>query len=182
MNNNDLLTKRQRLRKAIELLILSFGGYQSLFHISPDKVKRVVFICHGNICRSALADWHMKKKEFDCESFGLACDDGDIANDTMQEVAREKGIELAEHRTASAENFKIKDGDLFVAMEPGQIERLKKLLGRAVECQYTLLGMYCKPQKPTIIDPYGKQKRFFDETADDIILATDNLHRAITMK
>lgn len=175
MKNKDLLTKSETLQVLKESMLGHLGVYNSCSTFKPEMVERVVFVCKGNICRSALAEWYMKPKMPAVTSFGLGCPDGDPANSRMLQVARENGLELRQHKTTSIGSFELKKGDLLVAMEPGHISSLKKALKRSANYQYLLLGMLGAPQQATISDPYGKEKRFFDETAAIIFRAVDSL-------
>lgn len=182
MQNKDLLTKRETIHLFKERLFAGLGVYRSYSKISPEDVRRIVFVCKGNICRSALAELYAKRTNSAVSSFGLECSDGEPANPRMIKIAAEKGISMSEHKTTSLKTFEFSDGDLLVAMDPIQVTHLKNALAPSARIQFALLGMYAVPKTPTIVDPYGKQERFFHETASIILQAIDNLNEALGIR
>ncbi len=79
----------------------------------PDSsVKRVLFVCTGNTCRSPMAemifrklaaqqlgcrDWELRERGIDVFSAGLAAYENSPASPEAVQVMREHGLELAEH-------------------------------------------------------------------------------------
>lgn len=64
-----------------------------------------MFICTGNICRSAMAHWLLKKKleqnniqNVEVYSSGIYALDGDSSTDEAIEVMEEYGVDLKKHR------------------------------------------------------------------------------------
>lgn len=180
MENRDLLTKRETARLVKERLLMSVGRYSSYCTLRPNETRRTVFVCKGNICRSALAESYMNQKGLPTASFGLDCDDGRPANAMMLKIAEVNGLPLHDHKTTSADSFEFKQGDLLVAMEPSQATRLIKIIGASDHTQIALLGMFLTPRRPTIIDPYGREKRLFEEIASIIFQGVDNLHSLLS--
>ncbi len=160
-------------------LLMAVGKYSGYSKLSPNETRRTVFVCKGNICRSALAEYYLKQKGLTTASFGLHCNDGAPANATMIKVAGEQGISLRDHRTTSVESFEVTKGDLLVAMEPSQITHLKNIIGESDDIQFVLLGMFLTRRQPTIVDPYGREERLFEEVAALIFQGIDNLHSAL---
>jgi protein-tyrosine phosphatase len=128
--------------------------------IDWSKVKRVVFICQGNICRSAFADVYARSLGLPSASCGLATSDGQAANAGACAAAKTYGISLESHRTSTWENFKFIEGDLLLAMEGRQIRRMKKQLPH-VSVQLALLGEFSRPFSPHIHDPYTLNHSYF---------------------
>lgn len=67
-----------------------------------------MFICTGNICRSAMAHWLLKKKleqnniqNVEVYSSGIYALDGDLSTDEAIEVMEEYGVELKKHRATN---------------------------------------------------------------------------------
>ena len=136
------------------------GGYRAYRTVDWDRVERLVFICKGNICRSAYAEALAKSLGVDAVSCGLNTRNGVPADEGAIKAAMLRGIDLTRHRTTPIEELILKKNDLFVAMEPWQVEQLKRRYGK--EYKYTLLGLWGQPVRPHIQDPYGMSDVYFD--------------------
>lgn len=79
-----------------------------------------MFICTGNICRSAMADGLMKKlvkeknKDIEVYSCGIFAEDGDKPTFNAIEAIKEYGVDLREHRATNIYSSKIKDMDIIL--------------------------------------------------------------------
>jgi protein-tyrosine phosphatase len=130
-----------------------FSSYKR-FGVIPNQISRIVFVCKGNICRSPAAEAFFKKhSNLPCVSFGLDTTSGKTANEKVMEIAKEFDIDLVSHKTTSARDFTTCNGDLFVCMEPDNIQQLEFYFGEAVPT--LLLGKCSKHQKVYIHDPFN---------------------------
>jgi len=137
-----------------------FGGYRAYRRVDWNSVERLVFVCKGNICRSAYAGAVATSQGIESASCGLNTRVGLPANEGATQAALLKGIDLKAHRTMPIQELKLKKNDLFVAMEPWQAEQLREMYGREYGC--TLLGLWGRPVNPHIQDPYGMSDAYFD--------------------
>lgn len=151
-------SKRGLLRHLRCLVIYYFGGYRGLVSIDWARVDRFVFVCKGNICRSPYAEAVAVRHRVHATSFGLSTSEGHGAHPNAVRNASVSGIDLKDHRSKSAENFVILDTDVLIAMEPSQVRALKRRAGNA---QVTLLGLWAKPPRPLIYDPYSSNDAYF---------------------
>ncbi len=152
---------RHHLARALDRL----GAFEPLRRVRWNDVERLVFICQGNICRSAYADARARLAGLASASFGLAARDGDRANPAAVERAAARGVDLSAHRAASASAALLRPGDLVVAMEPVQLRGLASI---APSAPATLLGLWARPPRPHLEDPYGLSLAYFD-TCFDVI-------------
>ena len=136
------------------------GGYRAYRRVDWNSVERLVFVCKGNICRSAYAEALATSQDVESASCGLNTRSGVPANEAATRVAMLRGIDLKAHRTTPIEELSPKKNDLFVAMEPWQAEQLKAMYGNDYGC--TLLGLWSQPANPYIQDPYGMSDAYFD--------------------
>jgi protein-tyrosine phosphatase len=143
------------------------GGYRRLRQIRWDLVERVVFVCHGNICRSPYAERRAASFGLPTASFGLAADTGDPADHSALTVAARRAIELGQHRACAVEDFVFNSGDLLAAMEPRQVRALSPHLPM-VPCQVTLLGLWSRPRRPHIHDPHRLSEAYWEQCLDVI--------------
>lgn len=135
-----------------------FGWYRAYRQVDWGSIDRLVFVCKGNICRSAYAEAVAKSFDMEAVSCGIDTQDGVSANQSAIIVAAAKGFDLQSHRTSRVQSLSIRHHDLFIAMEPYQVEYLKH---EFKENQCTLLGLWGKPVNPHIQDPYGASETYF---------------------
>ena len=135
------------------------GRYRSYQHVDWGVVSRVVFVCKGNICRSAYAHAVAEAKGKNVISCGInAVDDGPADQEAIR-MAEQSGFDLKQHRTKSLQGVVLVDTDLVVAMEPWQADFVSRHPSGRYQC--TLLGLWGKPVLPHIQDPYGLQTEYF---------------------
>ena len=83
-------------------------------------MKKIMFICTGNICRSAMAEGLMRKlvndnnKNVVVYSCGIYAEDGDMATYNAIEAIKEYGVDLREHRATNIRNSQIEDMDIIL--------------------------------------------------------------------
>ena len=138
------------------------------------EVERLVFVCHGNVCRSAYTEARARRLGLRSASFGLAARDGDRANPVAAERAAARGVDLAAHRATSAPAARLAPGDLLVAIEPAH---LRGLALRALGRRGPLRGLWATPARPHLEDPYGLSPAYFDTCFDVVDSALEAIAR-----
>ncbi|GAC1602063.1 MAG: hypothetical protein NVS4B10_14150 [Myxococcales bacterium] len=166
--------KQGLARLALSHLQDCLGGYQRFRAIEWSRVQRFVFVCQGNICRSPYAEARGAAAGMRCASFGLDAPAGDRANPAASKAARARGLDLGTHRSKPAGALSLEPGDLLIAMEPEQAERLRPL-ARKSGAQVTLLGLWCRPRRPHLQDPFGLSDAYFATCCSHIDRAVANL-------
>ncbi len=136
------------------------GSYRRYRRIEWGSVERLVFVCKGNICRSAYAEAVALKQGLEAKSCGIDTRPGVEADDGAIRAAMLRGIDLNSHRTTPIQSLSLGTGDLLVVMEPSQAEQLMQVAGRAYQC--TLLGIWGGVSTPYIRDPFGASAGYFD--------------------
>lgn len=121
-------------------------------------VNRLVFVCKGNICRSAYCEGKAKSLGIPATSFGLNVRELDPANEVAIRIAKSRGVDLTIHYTRSS--LSSCAGDLLLAMEPWQAATLIKR-GIPSGAKVSLLGLWCNPPRPHIEDPNGLSEDYF---------------------
>jgi len=137
-----------------------FGRYRKYRQIDWGSINRLVFVCKGNICRSAYSEAFAKSLGIEAISCGIATDHGNPANDVAIKVGSARGFDLSQHETTSINSLRLKETDLILAMEPWQVEYLSNKHSARHNC--SLLGLWGKPKKPYIHDPYGASLIYFN--------------------
>ena len=136
------------------LSYVQVAGARGYIRRSPIPVTRFVFVCQGNICRSAFADVVARRAGFDAISVGLSTSPDQPAHPPAQAVAAALGVDLSAHRTTRVEDYVPQDGDLLLAMEVRQLARLAAN-PRLAAIPRSLLGLWARPRTPHLHDPFG---------------------------
>ena len=140
-------------------------------------VSRLVFLCHGNICRSPFAEALAKARGMETSSFGLSTTTGNPAHPPIVASAKERGIDLSAHRATALEDFSPQAGDLLVAKEVRHLRRLAELESLR-DLPRVLLGTFAHPPVPHLHDPYKLNPAYLETCLDRISGAVTRLCEA----
>ena len=136
------------------------GSYRNYQQIDWESVERLVFVCKGNICRSAYAEAVARSLNIDSISCGIHTQHDLPANKGAIRAAEVKGVDLKKHKTTPIQSLVIREGDLLVVMEPWQADYIARELDESYRC--SLLGLWGQPVNPHIQDPYGASSVYFN--------------------
>jgi protein-tyrosine phosphatase len=173
-----LITSNFGTLRGLVRLGVSYGevalGAAGISQPDPAEVRRLIFVCHGNICRSAFADVVAQKAGLRVASFGLSTDAGKGAHPPAIKVAAALGFDLSAHHTTRGQDFAPEDGDFLLAMETRQLRRLstQPILSALPR---SLLGLYAKPSFPHLHDPYELDAAYMPVCLKRIESAVANL-------
>jgi protein-tyrosine phosphatase len=159
------------LASAFQMRVGRFRVYQA---IDWSRVERLVFVCKGNICRSAYAEARASSARFPAVSFGIEANCGAAADASAIIHAAARHVSLSAHRTSALETFAHRPGDLLVCMEPPQAKTVaERFADRAP--QVTLLGLWTRPARPWLFDPYGSADGYWRTCLDTIDRGIDQM-------
>ena len=134
---------------------------------SWERVDRLVFVCKGNICRSAYAEAFALKLGLRAISFGLEAGGGGApANEHVIGLAKQQNLDLSDHRTTGPHAVFINREDLICCMEVGQARQCRSLFP---ESSVALIGLLIGI--PNIVDPHGRSDYVFERELAHIRLA-----------
>jgi protein-tyrosine phosphatase len=157
------LNARYGTSRGLIRLLLSHvqNGMRRAWIKAPDPagVRRLVFVCQGNICRSAFADVLARRLGAEAASFGLSTSAGGIAHPPAAVAASTLGVDLSHHRTSRVEEYQPRAGDLLLAMEVRQLARIAAD-PRLAHLPRSLLGLWARPCRPHLHDPYQLDERY----------------------
>jgi protein-tyrosine phosphatase len=171
--------KRAMLRSILYGTIAILGGARRYRKIDWMRVDRVVFVCHGNICRSPFAEAVAKKRGLQATSLGLFAENGVPADPDATKTAAELGVDLGFHRATRASDFRPTPHDLVVGFEPAHVEDLMRISKKALGCQVTLLEVWSWPPNLYLHDPYGTGIEYFHACFRRIDRVVEHLSRQI---
>lgn len=144
-------------------LALSYGqvatGRAATLAPDPARVRRLVFLCQGNICRSAFADVAARAAGLNVTSVGLSTTPGRPAHPPAIRAALALGHDLSAHVATDIGDYVPRDGDLLLAMEVRQLFALAAD-PRLAATPRLLLGRFTRPMLPHLHDPYSLDDRY----------------------
>ena len=139
--------------------------------------ERILFVCSGNICRSAYAAAKLKQltqgMAIQIASAGTLRIVGQKAAPEMLETARENGVELEDHRSSALSRLFIDSSDLIFAMAPEHRDIILSICPDA-EKRTLLLGMFLDEPQEELEDPMGKAPEIYRAVAAQIDEALTN--------
>lgn len=148
-----------------------------------DQVKRVLFVCMGNICRSPAAEGVFTKmvedaglvSEFEIDSAGtIGYHAGELADSRMRAAAAGRGYDL-QSRARRVEAADFQRFDLIVAMDNENFADLDAI-GRGEGAGLVRMCDYCTRHDVTEVpDPYYGGPDGFERVLDILEDACGNL-------
>lgn len=136
---------------------------------------KVLFVCYGNICRSAFADRYRKSRtgrDDTTKSCGYYQKHGRPANDTIQRIAKAKyGVGFTGFVSTKLDASLMEWADYVICFDDKNYRHLTKTY-RKYKRKVTLLGAF-DHSASFIADPYWSEEAVFEQTLDRIASLID---------
>ncbi len=136
---------------------------------------KIMFICTGNICRSAMAHAMFEKmakeqnKNVQVYSCGIYAQNGDIPTYEAIETMNEYGIDLRNHRATNIRNSNIKDMDVILCATISHKNSVINMYPELKEKAFTMKEYAGYPQNDLDIkDPWGYGIEVYKSCAKEI--------------
>ena len=148
-------------------------------------MKKVMFVCTGNICRSAMAHHYLEKRVHDLSkeneiyvsSCGTSALEGDVSTPNAIEVMKKYGVDLRAHRAKDMFNADIETFDIILCMTQRHKYNLLAYFPKLKDKVFTLkeyvLGQDIK--NVDIDDPWGYGIKIYEDCASQIVDCVDKL-------
>jgi protein-tyrosine-phosphatase len=137
-------------------------------------VKRILFVCTGNICRSPLAEALLKRalhergvEAVSVESAGTGAWDGAPASEGAYLVALERGLDLSGHRARLLTREIVEAAAMILTMARHHRARVHELGG---EGRVHVLGEYVGKtgEEAEVGDPFGGDLEVYRDTCAEL--------------
>lgn len=166
--------------------MIFWGNLQQrvIYEKVPRPIRRVLFVCKGNICRSPLAGSYLRERLMEqrhlicVSSAGLETTPGKEAHPLARVVARRHGLSLQAHITTPLVPWMVDQADLILVMEFAQLYRLLRLYPKA-KGKVFLLGSFNDGHSTEIVDPYDGTLEDFERCYQMIRRSCDKLLQRI---
>ena len=151
-------------------------------------MTRILFVCHGNICRSPMAEFVMKdlvrkaglEKDFLIESAATSTEE--IGNPVYPPARRklaEHGIDCAGKTARQLQNDDYEEYDLLIGMDQANLRNMYRICGGDFEGKMHLLMEYTD-HPGDVADPWYTDD--FDTTWRDVLEGCQGLLIALIEK
>lgn len=137
---------------------------------------KILFICHGNICRSPMAEYVMKdlvKKAGLEDSFYIASaatsteEIGNPVYPLAKKILASHGILCNGHSAKQIKKSDYDEYDLIIGMDNANIRNINRICGQDVENKIHLLLKFANRDGEEVADPW--YTRDFEETWNDVL-------------
>lgn len=145
-------------------------------------MHKILFICHGNICRSPMAEFLLKdivKKrglasEFEIASAATSREEigNPVHYGTRNKLAK-LGISVSGKHAVQVTRRDYEHYDLLLAMDSNNIRNLRRVIGEDTQDKVHLLLDYTERKGESIADPWYTGD--FDVTYEDIMQGLEGL-------
>ncbi len=166
----NLRALKGRLSRALVLRELRRRHARLLRRLEAGKarIRSVLFVCYGNICRSAFAEVYARRKLSGVEvtSAGFHEKEGRPSPEHLVRVARQLGVPMSDWRSRRLDDAMVERADLILVMDEANYRMLLRRYPGAAG-RVTALGLFAgKPRFP-LEDPYVLD----DEATREVLLA-----------
>jgi len=138
-------------------------------------VKRLVFICSGNTCRSPMAKGlfikHLEERNIELQdnieviTAGTHPNTGESASPGARTAMEEIGVDISDHKAQPVTESLLSEADWIVTMTRGHRDYLIRVFGEN-EKLFTLYGFL--GQEKDVLDPYGGDMDTYRDCRDEL--------------
>lgn len=146
--------------------------------MQENEIKKIMFICTGNTCRSAMAEGMMKKMlndigrtDVEVYSAGLHASDGEYSTDEAIKVMKEEyDVNILMHQSTNVKNSNIMDMDLILCATHAHLTTLEYMYPELAHKIFTIKEYAYGPQveDKDIEDPWGYPVEVYKKCAKEI--------------
>jgi protein-tyrosine phosphatase len=150
-----------------------------LIPAQPERIQRLVFVCLGNINRSAFANAVAEDLGLRTCSIGLSTTTGAPAFQMAVTTARQFGYSLDQHRATDRADHLHHDGDYYLVMETRHLRQLRR--AGIPAHQIGMLGHWSRPHRIHLHDPHTLSEAYFQTCFAQLHAAVHGLHSHLTL-
>lgn len=152
-------TWRGWVRHLLALGELGLGRLADHVPADVSTPSRLVFVCLGNINRSAFACAVARSLGEPAVSIGLSTTTGAPATPQAVKVAGDRGLDLGEHRATDFKDHRVAGSDLYLVME---VRHARRLIALGVPARsIAFLGLWAHPARLHLHDPHTLSDDYF---------------------
>ena len=143
---------------------------------------KILFVCHGNICRSPMAEFVMKRKvedagvadRFEIASAATSTEElGSPVYPRTRRLLEQHGIDCSAKRARQTNRGDYDRYDLLIGMDRENIRNMRRIYGEDPQGKIRMLLSFTEDRKGEISDPWYHNN--FDQTWEEVNLGCDAL-------
>lgn len=143
-------------------------------------MKKIIFLCHGNICRSPMAEYVMKdlvarkglSDRFEITSGAVSDEElGNPIYPPAQRKLREKGVPFGHHSAHKISKAEYDDQDMIIVMDRSNLRWLSRIVGDLDGKVHMMMEF--AGQSRDVADPWYTGD--FEQTYRDVLAGCEGL-------
>ena len=157
--------------------------------LTDNKIIKMIFVCHGNICRSPMAEYIMKeyvRKAELSDSFSISSaavsyeEQGNPIYPPAAAKLREKGIPYGRHSAHRITKAEAASADLILVMDSSNLRLIRNIIAPEDYCKVHLIMEFAGKPGQDVADPW--YTRNFERSWQDIAEGCRGLLRTISAR
>lgn len=175
----DQLKEKKQVREILQINELS--------HIKPHlkRSEKILFLCYGNINRSAIADiianqLMENQNRLNFKSAGFHFQGGRTADHRMSAIAEANGLETGNFRSTVLDTTLIEWADIIFVMECKHILQLEEQYTQSKGKAFLLGGLYQDNRAIEIGDPYNQPQAVYEDAFKKVAHCIHTMKKLLT--
>ncbi len=158
-------------------------GKKSRLKKEKRELKKVLFVCTANVCRSPMAEKLFARavensglpKKIVSYSAGLSAMDGDKASQNSMDACEEIGVDISDHRSAGLTRTSLEDASAIFCMTESHRALINMYFELPPGYPIFLMREFIEGESKELPDPYGQDIDVYRQCRDRMLEAMPSL-------
>lgn len=158
-------------------------GKKSRLKREKRELKKVLFVCTANVCRSPMAERLFAQeinqadisKKIESYSAGLSAMDGDKASQNSIDACEEIGLDLSDHRSSGLTRASLEEASAIFCMTESHRALINMYFELPQGYPIFLMREFVEGESKELPDPYGQDIEVYRQCRDRMIEAMPSL-------